>query len=362
LQLRLAYRLKWSWLLNKRRLAKMEEEGDQNEDDLPLQADAQTLVTPCWWKCCGKRTNEYQPLEFDAQQLTAQVREAIVLASAQRPPPPPPSFIARLARLCGINYNALRALARIWKKMPKGNRDSDSIKPLPVKMKFIDFNSWLYSGSDSLWAAFASHLFQETESHFGEITTRIYRARYNDAFGKFGRAFFICTFLLIGLIVAAGICVWQKVGPFNTDSGEDTGDLQRKTFAGLGSALLFAFLGLVASSKDVIQNLVTSQAQSILNTMNKSDNEGHTTEMRDGGIWSECLIRVLWMASCFAVSLHRPDFSSRMGFMNQIKEEIDIIRSVRTPQLWRRPPSSCVESLIRPVCGPVRCCSSVVVL
>ncbi len=204
----------------------------------------------------------------------------------------------------------------------------DLIRPLTrlpsneVEFLFIDFNAWVYSGSDNLWAGLITKLYREIEKYFGWRAAyfRLYQTLRDSVARKFG------PLLLLAVLVSL-LLNFQGI----EDSAQALNDSVRAAVAALftltGLALLPAALKSIPALLKAVQDLVTSLAFA------RSD-------------------QLTTLSS-------RKDFRDKIGFMADIKDEISFLSKLLRPErsgrnirvvifiddLDRCPPAKAVEVL-----------------
>ncbi|XP_075690532.1 NTPase KAP family P-loop domain-containing protein 1 [Rhinoderma darwinii] len=161
-----------------------------------------------------------------------------------------------------------------------------------IQFIFVHFSAWQYAGSDRLWAGLVTTLCQEIRRHFGVIALSIFNVlgsipkRNLESDVKewaFRKTFFI---LLTVTIVLLLIGLLLLVVPINSNSHEG----EEKVSTVFGSlATIVAGSGIVMTLFKLCKSVLISQKHKIERLVNSQK------------------------------------FSSQMGFMNEVKKEVELI-------------------------------------
>ncbi len=191
-----------------------------------------------------------------------------------------------------------------------------------VEFLFIEFNAWVYSGSDNLWAGLITKLYREIEKYFGWRATyfRLYQTLRNSVVKKIG------PLLLLGVLVSLLLNFQDIIAALNQLS--DTARNLVATLATLtGLALIPTALTSLPSLLKAAREFVAAIA------LTRSDQ--------------------------LATLSSRKDFREKIGFMADIKDEISFMSKLLRPErsgrnirivifiddLDRCPPAKAVEVL-----------------
>lgn len=191
-----------------------------------------------------------------------------------------------------------------------------------VEFLFIDFNAWVYSGSDNLWAGLITKLYREIEKHFG---WRAVFFRLSETFRK-SLAQTIKLLLLFGIpaLLLSLLLNFKDIrANWNNFNDATRAVLTALTSAVIGAPVLAALPSLFNAMRELITSLV----------LNRSDQ--------------------------LAALSSRKDFRDKIGFMADIKDEIGFLSQLLRPErsgrsirvvifiddLDRCPPAKAVEVL-----------------
>lgn len=151
----------------------------------------------------------------------------------------------------------------------------------------VDFNAWVYSGSEHLWASLVTHLYQDIEKHFG---LKAHWMRLGKAFQRsLPKALWIFAFYAI---------------------------------LGFGLSLLLNF-NEITSSADTLRLAINAVVGSIIGGSALASLPLLWTALRD---FSDNLL--LSRANKLQALAARPDFRNQIGIMADIKDEIKFIREL----------------------------------
>lgn len=207
---------------------------------------------------------------------------------------------------------SLRQLARPFTRPPSTE----------VEFLFVDFNAWVYSGSENLWAGLITKLYREIESFFGwrAVYFRLYHNLRASLLRKIG------PLIVLGLLVSLLLNYQQVVDTLN-----QLNDAIRVLVATVATLASFA----------IIPQLLTSLPDLI-----KAVRE---------------FISALFLARSDQLTTlsSRKDFREKIGFMADIKDEISFLGKLLRPEwngrltrivifiddLDRCPPAKAVEVL-----------------
>ncbi|CAM9920749.1 NTPase KAP family P-loop domain-containing protein 1-like [Lampetra fluviatilis] len=168
---------------------------------------------------------------------------------------------------------------------------------LNVRFIFVSFNAWEFAGSNRLWAGLVTALCEQVRSQFRPLPTSIYRAlgrktvpRLDDKDEVWNPKMFLCLPLwaitiIFVMMLAAFIVVIVGIG-FPSHYG---GDVVSAIEGIAGSMLGISTLFFLKSSMMVVRNLFWTQKDQVERLMDKKD------------------------------------FSAELGFMNNVKQEVNII-------------------------------------
>lgn len=180
---------------------------------------------------------------------------------------------------------------------------------------FVEFNAWVYSGSQNLWAGLVSRIYERVEQRLGRSATTAFRLGQNRAkqVGRISLRFIVSVGVAVLLTALAN---WSQIAKFWSD-------LPALLNASSLVALIVGIGTALVNTYTFISKAYTERAQ----------------QLRQ-------------MAS-------RPDFRDQIGFMADIKSEIDFVtelleqqsegKSIRVvifiDDLDRCPPAKAVEVL-----------------
>lgn len=181
---------------------------------------------------------------------------------------------------------------------------------------FVDFNAWVYSGSDNLWAGLISRIYERVEKRLGSDYVRKFREGRNRREQAKRLSLRVALYLVPALVFAL-LALLGQVAQLWTDNMSGA--------LGLSSILIFA-AGLAREMKNVFDFV----------------NQRYTERARQ-----------------FQQQASRPDYRDKIGFMNEVKSEIDFLVQLLEEQsknktvrlaifiddLDRCPPAKAVEVL-----------------
>jgi|GEM_PF-2413276 len=181
-------------------------------------------------------------------------------------------------------------------KIKEEIKERQKNKNKKVNIHVVEFNAWVYSGSEHLWASLVTHLYRDIEKHFGlrEQWLRLRKAIRRSlpkALGVFS------FYALLGLAVS----LLLNFNELQTTS--DTLTLAINAFIGsiIGGSALASLPVLWSALREFFDNLFLSRAKNLQN-----------------------------LAA-------RPDFRNQIGVMADIKAEIGFIREILKTGKKRNP-------------------------
>jgi hypothetical protein len=200
-------------------------------------------------------------------------------------------------------------------------------KPKYVEEKpkyiFAEFNAWTYNGSDNLWASLVEKLYTVVEEEFSPAEVRLHRASI-DLLRKYSKdnendeeegvdkeeeregalfRFYMLTFMSFTLaIIGVAIGIWLFLDYRNEDDGSDVEARPRGTYfiTQIGGITI-----LTMSPIPLLKQLFIF-LKDILPILRK----GH---------------RQLIQSAIFKNQFQRRNFSSEMGFMSEVRTEIEYL-------------------------------------
>jgi len=176
-------------------------------------------------------------------------------------------------------------LKRWW----SGVRPAQKANAAPkIDFHIVEFNAWVYSGSENLWAGLITHLYDEVEKYLGLRRTAMFRFNRNARAAVRKNVWQLALFGPLALVL--GLVLYFSDVQVGVDAlGTALGGL-------VGIAALGAALAFVGSFISAVRNLLSSL--------------------------------VLQRAEQLAALASRRDFRDKIGFMADIKGEIKTIRQL----------------------------------
>ncbi len=153
---------------------------------------------------------------------------------------------------------------------------------------FVEFNAWVYSGSENLWAGLITRLFGEVEKFFGPRKTSFYLLRKNL------RSMIAKTIGLLLVYGALGVALSVLLDYNTLQSNWDTFRIALNALAGsaIAGSAIAALPALLKAIRDLFSNLALVRSEQ------------------------------------FAALSSRRDFRDKIGFMADIKEEVHSMRKM----------------------------------
>lgn len=160
-------------------------------------------------------------------------------------------------------------------------------KKTEINIQVVEFNAWVYSGSEHLWASLVTHLYRDIEKSFG-LRAHIMRL------GKAIKKSFPSAIGIFSFYAVLGFLLSLVLNFNNTTTSAEALRLAINTVAGsiIGGSALASLPVLWKALREFSDNLLLSRAHKLQS-----------------------------LAA-------RPDFSSQIGIMADIKDEIKFIREL----------------------------------
>ncbi|HLF28786.1 MAG TPA: P-loop NTPase fold protein [Anaerolineae bacterium] len=158
---------------------------------------------------------------------------------------------------------------------------------------FVEFNAWVYSGSDNLWAGLVSRIYERVEERLGASATRAFRLGRNR--GKQARGISLRFIASVAVAVLLAVLAnWSQI------------------------AKIWEDLPALLNASSIVA-LVLGVGSALINTYNFVSKA-----------YTERAQQLRQMAA-------QPDFRTRIGFMADIKSEIDFVTGLLTKQSQGKP-------------------------
>ncbi|XP_019621096.1 PREDICTED: NTPase KAP family P-loop domain-containing protein 1-like [Branchiostoma belcheri] len=212
-------------------------------------------------------------------------------------------YVGRLARLVAARLPALFAKSSPMYHILRTYLDI-KVKPLDTRLVleqperrtdviWVDFNAWVFSGCNVLWAGIVTRLCDEVEAHVGAKNVRFFRhiqAKAEAAAAQPTKRTVLPKWfrLLANLVIAAGLVALAAVGI-------DIDAVSRGEFPPGVVPLLPLLVGVLAKGKSAVtfgRSMVKSQSDNITSLM------------------------------------ARPGFAEQLGFMSEVKKEVQTVKSL----------------------------------
>ncbi|HET7087337.1 MAG TPA: P-loop NTPase fold protein [Anaerolineae bacterium] len=185
------------------------------------------------------------------------------------------------------------------------------------EFSFVEFNAWVYSGSDNLWAGLVSHIYERIEQRLGSNATRSFRLDRKRR-KQVRRLSFYAILYAIPIIAVTVLLSLDQIAKI-------WADLPGLALLGVSSflALIVGFVRTIKSIYDIVKKAIVERAE----------------QLRQEAA--------------------QPDFRTKIGFMADVKAEIDFVTELLAHQskgksirvvifidgLDRCPPAKAVEVL-----------------
>jgi len=149
-------------------------------------------------------------------------------------------------------------------------------KDQEVETIVIEFNAWVYSGSEHLWAGLVTHLYREVEKHFG-LRMQLYRIT------KAVRRLFPKTVGIFLFYAIPGLLISMLIGFDNIQASWDAANIALKAvgISVVGGSLLATLPTLWTSLKEFGNSLFMSQAANLQKLAAKPDFHDYIGVMAD---------------------------------------------------------------------------------
>ncbi|GFH57082.1 hypothetical protein CTEN210_13558 [Chaetoceros tenuissimus] len=231
----------------------------------------------------------------------------------------PVRFFCRFSQMFVGSFTAMVNL-KICRSQSLRRTEEACEKP---KYIFAEFNAWTYNGSDNLWASLVEQLYTVVEEEFSPLEVRSHRASI-DLLKKYSKdndndeeegvdkeeeragalfRFYMWTIMSFALaIIGVAIGIWLFQDSRNEDNGSDVEARPRGTyFIGQIGGITFLTMSPIPLLKQLFIFL-----KDILPILR----QGH---------------RQLIQSAIFGKRFRRRDFSQEMGFMSEVKTEIEYL-------------------------------------
>ncbi|XP_078578694.1 NTPase KAP family P-loop domain-containing protein 1-like [Branchiostoma floridae x Branchiostoma japonicum] len=212
-------------------------------------------------------------------------------------------YLGQAARLVAAKLPGLFAksspmyhILRTYLDVPVKPLDQELVREQPERRTdviWVDFNAWVFSGCNVLWAGIVTRLCDEVEAHVGARNVRLFRsiqAKAEAAAAQPTQRILLPKWfrLLATLVIGVGLVVLAALGI-------DTDALANGEFPAGVVPLVPLLMGALAKGKSAVtfgRSMVKSQSDNITSLM------------------------------------ARPGFAEQLGFMSEVKKEVQTVKSL----------------------------------
>jgi hypothetical protein len=182
------------------------------------------------------------------------------------------------SRAAAALRRAREALARVFTRTPTAE----------VDFRCVEFNAWVYSGSENLWAGLITHLYNDVEKFLGTRRTVPFRFSQNAKRAARKTIWLLALYGLLGLVVSV-LLDFDQIRTGIATAGQAATTL---VLGGTLAAALATLPVLLGALRDVANSLTLARSAQL------------------------------------AALASRRDFKDKIGFMADIKEEIGTVRAL----------------------------------